>query len=131
MEEGPKMATLSNPHLKITLVSGTHNVHVEASVEVTFTAFELALMQQFDVKGRLRCVIRGDDPIFNDNLFSFSVMTVKTNGPQIFSSTVPRSVLNEDLLGRDEVFARFTLSSSESAFPMNATARSANIKAGL
>lgn len=125
------MATLSNPRLKITLVSGTHNVNVEASVEVTFTAFELAIMQQFNARARLRCVIRGDDPIFNDNLFSFSVVSVTHNGPQIFSSTVRRSVLNEDLLGKDEVFAKFTLSSSEAAFAMNASARSPNITVEL
>lgn len=125
------MATLSNPRLKITLVSGTDNVHVEASVEVMFTAFELAIMQQFNARGRLRCIVRGDDPIFDDNLFSFSIVSVTTNGRQVFSGTVRRSVLNEDLLGADEVFARFTLTSSESAFPMNASVRSPKITAGL
>lgn len=120
------MASLSHPNLVITLASGTSNVHVQASVTVTFSAFELALMK-LGLKGRLRCELWGKDGTIltggDDNLLSFNTRTVTSSGTQTFSRTIPSSMLNEDI-GRDEVYAAFMLSSNQPTFSMDVRADS-------
>ena len=123
------MASLSNAKLVITLVSGTSNVTVQASVNVTFSAFELNQMK-LGLRGRLHCELWGEDgTVFNggdDDLVSFATRTIAINGVQTFSATLPSSVLDEDV-GADEIYAQFTLSSSEPSFPMNASSRSPTV----
>jgi hypothetical protein len=118
------MASLSHPKLVITLVGGSSNVSVEASVKVTFTAFEKQLMK-LGLRGRLHLELWGSDgTVFNggdDDLVSFTTRTIKASGTQTFGpSTIPSFVLDEDL-GTDEIYARFTLKSSEPAFNLNAS----------
>jgi hypothetical protein len=127
--EDRKMAALSNAKLVITLVSGTNNVTVQASVNVTFSAFELNQIN-LGLRGRLHCELWGEDgTVFNggdDDLVSFPTRTLATSGVQTFFATLPSSVLDEDL-GGDEIYAQLTLSSSEASFPMNATLRSPTV----
>lgn len=123
------MASLSNPKLVITIVAGSINVTIKASVDVTFSAFEQELIK-LGLRGRLHCELWGEDgTVFNggdDDLVSFTTRTIANSGVQTFSATLPSSVLDEDL-GGDEIYALFTLASSQAAFPLSASARSPTV----
>lgn len=127
-----KMASLSNPKLEITLVAGTSNVKVEASVIVGFNLFELNQIN-LGLRGRLHCELWGEDgTVFNggdDDLVSFGTRTLATSGLQTFSATLPSSMLDEDI-GADEIYALFTLSSNEASFSFNLPPKRSPTKTG-
>jgi hypothetical protein len=117
------MPVLSNPTLKLELVSGTSNVKVTAVVRVNFDTVEENFIKLLGLKFRLRCNIRGEDGIFNpdDALFSIATKTITADGSFTFTRTVNRGSLDEDWLGNDEVYARFHCKSTTPSFPLAAT----------
>ncbi|MDA7417016.1 hypothetical protein PGB34_11620 [Xenophilus arseniciresistens] len=124
------MPTLSNPNLRITLISGTSKAKVDATVRVNFDAFEEALIKQLGLKFRLGCRIWGEDSGLtgaDDSLFSIASQTVTADGNFAFSRTVDRDSLDEDWVGNDEIYARFSCQSTTPSFPLAASVRSAAV----
>ena len=118
------MPTLSNPTLKLELVSGTSNVKVTGTVRVNFYPVEEALIKNLGLKFKLRCNVRGEDGGFNgadDALFSIASKTITEDGGYTFVRTVNRASLDEDWEGNDEIYARFRLASTTPSLPMAAT----------
>jgi len=115
------MASLSQPHLSIKLLSGTSNAEVTATVNVSLTQFELNLVKNLGLKFKLRCQLRGADSGFNgadDDLFTYTGKSILAGGTSTFKATMSRNTLDEDWVGDDEVYARFTLQSAEPIFPL-------------
>jgi len=126
------MATLSKPTLSIKLVAGTNNADVTATVTTKLTTFEKGLVDKLGLKFRLKCKLRGEDSGFNgsdDDLFSFAKKTITANGVSTFSTRVSRDTLDEDWEGNDEIYARFTLQSTEAIFPF-ATSKNSPVISG-
>jgi len=118
------MPTLSNPTLKIELVSGTTQVKVTASVRATFDAVEENFIKLLGLKFRLKCNILGADSGLNgadDALFSIASKTILEDGSFTFTRTVNRSSLDEDWEGNDEIYAKFRLASTTASLPLAAT----------
>lgn len=117
------MPKLSNPTLKIEL-SNTSQANITASVKVAFDSFEENLIKN-GLKFKLRSRLWGDDQgsVTNgddDPLFWLPSKTITADGTYTFTATVNRSSLDEDWEGNDEIYARFTCSSTTPGFPMNA-----------
>jgi len=119
---GMTMPVLSDPHLHIEVSSGSSDAKVTASVDVTFSPQELALINLFEQAGaplryKVTCRIRGADGFANpDNaLFTLGNVMVHTNRNNIpFLRVVHRDLLDEDSGSGpfsngpgDEVYARF------------------------
>jgi hypothetical protein len=131
-ERSKQLATLSSPNLSIKLISGTNNAEVTATVASAFSAFEKALVDNLGLKFRLKCKLRGQDSGFNgadDDLFSFASKQITANGTSTFKTTVSRDTIDEDWEGNDEVYARFTLQSTEPIFPF-ATSKDSSVITG-
>lgn len=123
------MASLTNPSLKIELISGTNNAKVTGTIKVGFTAFEKFNIEH-GVRFRLYCRLVGDDAGFNggdDDLYLYPRKTLTAGGVYTFAKTLSRNTLDEDSIGEDEVYARFRLVSTEPSFPVNITKESAVI----
>jgi hypothetical protein len=117
------MPQLSNPTLKLELVSGSTQVKVTATVRVSFDTVEENFIKLLGVQFRLRCRIWGEDSGFNggnDALFSIASKTITADGTYTFTRTVNRSTLDEDWEGNDEIFARFRCQSTTPSFPLAA-----------
>jgi hypothetical protein len=117
------MPTLSNPTLRLELVSGTTNVKVTATVRASFNAVEENVIKLLGVKFKLRCNVRGEDSGFNgadDPLFSIASKTIVEDGTYSFVRTINRNTLDEDWEGNDEIYARFRLASTTPSLPMAA-----------
>lgn len=122
------MSSLSNA--KLTLASdGSSKVKITASVKVNYTDFELALMK-LGVKGRLHLELWGEDgTIFNggdDDLVNFGTRSVTKKGIQTFTASIPKAWLDEDV-GGDEIYGKFTLSSSEPSFTLAGSAKTPTV----
>jgi hypothetical protein len=115
------MPTLSDARLAIKIASGSSNATVTASVDVSFSAQEKALIKLFEQAGaplryRVTCRIRGADSPDPDNaLFTLGSESVNTDRNNIpFEKVVSLSSLDEDsgtffgIADGDEVYARFT-----------------------
>jgi len=114
------MPVLSSPTLSLTLVAGTSNVKVAASVKVSFDDPEETLMKLLSLKYKLRCRIYGEDSGFNgadDSLFSIASKTITGDGTYKFEKTVNRSSLDEDWEGNDEIYAKFSGQTTSASFP--------------
>ena len=114
------MPVLSSPTLSLTLVAGTSNVKVAASVKVSFDDPEETLMKLLSLKYKLRCRIYGEDGFFNgpdDSLFSIASKTITGDGTYKFAKTVNRSSLDEDWEGNDEIYAKFSGQTTSASFP--------------
>jgi hypothetical protein len=121
------MAKLTIPNLSIKLISGTNNADVTATVLSTLTPFEKALVDTLGLKFKLKCKLWGEDSGFNgedDELYSFGSKTITQSGPSTFKATINRSTLDEDSVGNDEIYAKFTLQSTEPLFPFGTSAKS-------
>ena len=121
------MANLSNPQLSIRLISNTSNTDTTANVDVALTPFESFLVNSGGLRILLKCKLRGDDSGFNgsdDDLFEFPAQTVAADGMFTFQGTVSRGTLDEDSTGNDEIYAQFTLQSTEQSFPLVVQANS-------
>jgi hypothetical protein len=129
------MATVSNVRLEISRTDDSRRRRVTVRYRVCFSACE-ALAGSVFVE---RVQLRGDDPIWDDNLITLRNTCVRANEAgcvdRVISSTVAASTLDEDpdtiifglVIGdRDEIYARVTLTPFA---PTGATANS-NIVTG-
>jgi hypothetical protein len=126
---GSTTNALRDPRLQIDLFSYTNLARVTATVKVELSPLVRFLVQADLVDFTLKSTVWGIDSGYfgngNDRLFNFSDQLITGEGNYTFSKFVPRSVLNEDhswFDNRDEVAAKFTLTSSDNAFPLNLTA---------
>ena len=122
------MPTMTNPKLTVQLASSTNQRKVTATVTVNFNTVEENMIKVLGLTPRLSCKVWGEDSGFNggdDLLFSYNTKTITKDGTYTFSGTVNKSVLDEDSVGDDEVYAKFALSTP--SFPMTAATRSATI----
>lgn len=127
------MPVLSNPALKIELVSGTSQANVTASVKVAFDQVEENFIKLLGLKFKLMCRLWGEDSGFNggdDGLFSLTTKTITADGTYTFTKTVSRSSLDEDWEGNDEIYARFRCKSTTPSFPMEATPQNSQTISG-
>ena len=118
------MPVLSNPTLKLELVSGSTQVKVTGTVKVSFDTVEENFIKLLGLKFALRCRIWGEDSGFNggnDALFSIATKTITADGTYTFTRTVNRSSLDEDWEGNDEIFARYRCQSTTASLPLAAT----------
>jgi hypothetical protein len=117
------MPVLSNPSLRLELVSGTSDVKVTAAVRVKFDPVEEAFIKLLGLKFKLRCNVRGEDGGFNgpdDALFSIASKIIVKDDTYTFMRKVNRDSLDEDWEGNDEIYARFRLASTTPSLPMAA-----------
>jgi hypothetical protein len=117
------MPVLSNPTLKIELVSGTSQVNITATVKAAFDTVEENFIKLVGLKFKLRCRLWGADSLFNgedDALFSLTSKTITADGTYTFTKKVDRSALDEDWEGNDEIYARFRCKSTTPSLPMEA-----------
>lgn len=124
------MASLSNPALQIDLLTGTSNANVTATVSVTLDPIDTFLVNG-GLTLQLASKLVGDDSGFNggdNDLFFFPSQNITNTGIYTFQSTVSLGTLDEDSIGRDEVFANFNLQSLNNIFPLNTSVNSANIE---
>lgn len=126
------MASLSNPRFQVDILTGMPNDYqVTATVNVELSSFESFLVGN-GLGLELRSTLFGDDGGFlsggkDDNLFSFSTRSITAPGTYTFQAIVPRGVLNEDnsLFNKDdEVYSKFTLTSTTNLFPLNTEVKS-------
>ncbi|MDQ0586877.1 hypothetical protein [Variovorax paradoxus] len=118
------MPSLSQPSLRVTLISGTSQAKVDATVRVNLDNFEENLVKNLGLKFKLGCRVWGEDSGFNgadDSLFSISSKTVTADGVYTFNRIVSRDSLDEDWVGNDEVYARFSCQSTTPGFPLAAS----------
>ncbi|MBE8966878.1 hypothetical protein IQ277_11680 [Nostocales cyanobacterium LEGE 12452] len=126
------MATLCNPTLSIDLFSNSE-ANVSLTVDVRLTSFETFLIEN-EVGFQLRAKLVRDDDGFNggdNDLFLFPTQNITSAGTYTFQSTVSYSTLNEDssLFNKgDEIFANFSLTSTEQIFPLNVSISSPTIE---
>lgn len=124
------MASLSNPALQIDLLTGTSNANVTATVSVTLDPIDTFLVNG-GLTLQLASKLVGDDSGLNggdNDLFFFPSQNITNTGIYTFQSTVSLGTLDEDSIGRDEVFANFNLQSLNNTFPLNTSVSSANIE---
>ncbi|MBW4427176.1 MAG: hypothetical protein KME50_22735 [Nostoc desertorum CM1-VF14] len=126
------MATLCNPTLSIDLFTNSEP-NVSVTVDVRLTSFETFLIEN-EVGFQLRAKLVRDDGGFNggdNNLFLFPTQNITSTGTYTFQSTVSYSTLNEDsglFNSSDEIFANFSLTSTEQIFPLNVSISSPTIE---
>ena len=101
------MANIENQILSIQVNESTQRATVVVLAEVTFGPHESPLTS------RLNCRILGDDPIADDFLFSFDTHFFFEQGTaqevRFERDDVSRHVLNEDIIGADEIVGELTL----------------------
>ena len=126
------MATLCNPTLSIDLFTNSEP-NVSVTVDVKLTSFETFLIEN-EVGFQLRAKLVRDDGGCNggdNDLFLFPTQNIISAGTCTFQSTVSYSTLNEDngLFNKgDEIFANFSLTSTEEIFPLNVSISSPTIE---
>ena len=106
------MPKLSDPKLSIRVASGSPDATVTASVDVSFSATEKTLISLLSLNYKVTCRIRAADSGLtgSDNaLFTLGNVMVNSDRNNIpFSRVVFRDRLDEDVVGEDEVYARFS-----------------------
>ena len=101
------MANIESQTLSIQLSPNGQQATVVVIAEVTFAANESPL------GARLSCRVLGDDPVVDDFLFSYSTHFFTGFGNQevrFERNDISRSLLNEDIIGADEIVGELTLS---------------------
>jgi hypothetical protein len=99
------MATINNA---ILFLDAESNNQVEVIIDCQLTIPPSEAQSQF----RLDCTVFGSDLLRDDFLFSYEsqfFFGFDTNTNRRFTKTVSRGLLNEDLVGRDEVVGKLTL----------------------
>lgn len=128
------MATLTNPQLKISLVSGSNQADIEASVGVSLTPFEQFLIAN-GLGLSLRCELWAADSGFNggdDLVRVVGIRPAPVSATHTFTMRVPRSALDEDdsiFDDHDELYAKMRLRSNQPIFPLDVTVKSPEIGA--
>jgi len=116
------MATISNPRLAIQENLPGGKVKVDVTCRVSFTPFELFVMQH-GVRFKLDCRLwgadwpDGDDPLYSFTRKLFPDATPAATELVTFTATISSGTLNEDdyIFNRDdEVYAALTLTNLES-----------------
>ena len=101
------MANIENQTLSIQLNPSGQQATVVVVAQVTFGPNENPLTS------RLNCRIIGDDPIVDDFLFSFDTHFFTEFGAaqevRFERDNVSRNLLNEDIIGADEIVGELTL----------------------
>jgi hypothetical protein len=126
------MATLTNPQLKITLVSGSNQADVEASVRVSLTPLEQFLIAN-GLGLSVRCELWAADSGFNgedDLVRVVGSRQVPVSATHTFKVRVPRGALDEDdsiFDDHDELYAKMRLRSNQQAFPLDITVKSPEV----
>jgi hypothetical protein len=126
------MAILSNPTLSIDIFTNSEP-RVSVTVDVRLTSFETFLIENevgFQLRAKLVREDGGLNPRDND-LFLFPTQNITSTGTYTFQSMVSYSTLNEDsdLFNKgDEIFANFSLTSTEQMFPLNVSISSPSIE---
>ena len=119
---------INNAAVAIEVFSYTNQAKVTATVDVNLSPYIKHCIEEDYTDILLKCTVWGmDGGIFgrNDHLFNFSEKTITRAGNYTFSTYVDRSVFNEDpawFNQGDEIAAKFSLTSSEPAIPVNYTA---------
>lgn len=124
------MPTVAKPHLTIKLISGTNNVEIAVTTNVTLDSTDLFLVKNAGLRFKLRGKMRGEDSGLNggdDDLFNLPSHGVMESGTVTTKKTVSRDSLDEDWEGNDEVYARMTLVSLAPIFPFSKSRDSAVI----
>jgi hypothetical protein len=127
------MAELSNPSLQITLISSSSEADVLATVDVGLTPFEQGLIALLGLPVELRCRLRGADPLFDDDQFTFDPQPVTGSNTFTFARRLPQSTLDEDSAPTDgdELYVRFRLVSLEPTFPLDIERDSGEVSVSL
>ena len=101
------MATLDNLTLSIQVNQSAQQATVVVLAQVAFGPNESPLTSRLD------CRILGKDPLRDDFLFAFPthffVFNVANESVRFERDNVPRSLLNEDIIGADEIVGEVTL----------------------
>jgi hypothetical protein len=114
---------INAPSLDIDVDSGSNRAEVSVTGTIEFDDLELQLMPQglvITVTGRLF----GDDPSRDDDLGvqlnaqTFTGTQDRQASYAVGAQRVAGKTLNEDIAGKDEVFARLTLANSLSPTPV-------------
>jgi hypothetical protein len=118
------MASLSNPHFQIDILTGMPNDYVvTGTVNVELSQFEMFLVNA-GLPLELESNLWGDDGGLNgadDHLVSFTAQKITGPGTYSFSTTVPIGKLNEDhswFDQTDEIYNRFSMVSKSELFPI-------------
>lgn len=111
---------LLNPKLKIESTTGTSEMLVTAIVTVHYGPQEENIIKILGLKSKLKCRLWSDDadPDADNPVFWFATKTINKNDTYTFTKKVPRSTLDEDWEGNDELYAKFVLSTD--GFPITA-----------
>ena len=99
------MATIDSA---ILILDAESNNRVEVIVDCQLTISPAESQSQF----RLDCTVFGNDLLRDDFLFSYEsqfFFGFNANTNSRFTKTISRELLNEDLVGRDEVRGKVTL----------------------
>lgn len=101
------MASIQNAVLFVQVNNSTEQATIVVQADVSFGPSESPLTS------RLECRILGDDPVRDDFLFSFPTHFFLTQGAsqsvRFERDNVPRRLLNEDIIGADEIVGELTL----------------------
>ncbi len=111
------MASITNRVLTIKHDHKRHVVHVKVTCNVNFSGLELCQIRTCPEHKmfKLKCQLWGDDPIWDDFLYTFpSVLYLPSAGPVAtetaqFEDTVGEGLLDEDWIGKDEVYGKLIL----------------------
>jgi hypothetical protein len=124
-----RTTALRNPGLDITTFSYSNQALVTATVKVELSPIVKFFIEEELIDITLQGSVWGMDGGFfgngNDRLFNFSDKIITGEGNYTFSTFVDRRVLNEDrswFNNTDEIAAKFSLTSSDPAVPVNLTA---------
>lgn len=101
------MATLSNPTLQIDILTNPGMATVTTTVNVQVYPDDWLIPGFGSPSVTLRTKIMGEDGYWDQNLLSFSDRQVTRSGLYTFSTTVPSSWLNEDIMDGDEIYTNF------------------------
>jgi len=111
------MATITDVNLSISHDHRKKTAKPVVTCKVNFTTLEHCMMKNCKEARffKLKCQLWGDDPFSDDYLYTYgTVYYFPDNSPSAhenrsFSVTLGEGVLDEDWLGRDEIYAKLIL----------------------
>lgn len=116
------MASIENPQLMITPDEDTKTASVKVSCRVNFTDEEMQIIQEHPERKyfKLFCLLKGHDfgkMAFWDSddwIYSYPTIVFPDDTPEkqeiaVFETTLGYGLLNEDVVGVDEIYAKIML----------------------
>jgi hypothetical protein len=103
------MAILSKPTLQVDILTGSGMARITTTVNVQVHPTDWLIPGYGFPSITLKANIMGEDGYLDDNLLSFSNRQVTSSGLYTFSKTVPITWLNEDAIGKDEIYTKFNV----------------------